>query len=391
MTAGPREWTYDEVCDALERAVPHEVVVHAATSGSTGTPKVARLTAGALTASARSTLTVLGGPGQWLLSTPATHIAGIQVLVRSALAGIPPVTVGPGGFTSARFSSAAARLTGTRRYTSLVPTQVARLLADDEGRAALARFDAVLVGGAAVPDTLRAAGRSAGTRIVATYGMSETAGGCVYDGRPLPGARMRIGDADPAGVGVIELGGPMLASGYVDRPEQTALAFGTDPDGSRWFRTDDLGRIDEGCSPSSVDATTSSTPGGSRSRRMSSRPRWPRRCRTWRAAASSSRSPMNAGARRSPSSSRATPCPRSGTSARPCARSCPPPPSRPGSSGSMPSPSSDPASPTGGRCGHGSSTGRRRDGSRARTRAPDPPRRERRRRARTPRWPRGGG
>ena len=246
MTAGPREWTYDEVCDALERAVPHEVVVHAATSGSTGTPKVARLTAGALTASARSTLTVLGGPGQWLLSTPATHIAGIQVLVRSALAGIPPVTVGPGGFTSARFSSAAARLTAPRRYTSLVPTQVARLLADDEGRAALARFDAVLVGGAAVPDTLRTAGRSAGTRIVATYGMSETAGGCVYDGRPLPGARMRIGDADPAGVGVIELGGPMLASGYVDRPEQTALAFGTDPDGSRWFRTDDLGRIDEG-------------------------------------------------------------------------------------------------------------------------------------------------
>lgn len=246
MTPGPREWTYDEVCDALDRAAPHEVVVHVGTSGSTGTPKVARLTAGALTASARGTVEVIGGPGQWLLATPATHIAGIQVLVRSALAGIPPVTLDPGGFTSARFSSAASRLVGAPCYTSLVPTQVARLLEDAEGRAALARFDAVLVGGAAVPDTLRAAARSAGARVIATYGMSESAGGCVYDGRPLPGARVRVLDADEHGVGVIELSGPMLALGYAEGPEQTARAFRTAPDGSRWFRTDDLGRIDEG-------------------------------------------------------------------------------------------------------------------------------------------------
>jgi len=242
----PHEWTYDEVCDALACAQPDEVVVQVGTSGSTGTPKVACLTGRALTASAKSTLEVLGGPGQWLLATPATHIAGIQVLVRSALADLRPVAMAPGGFTPARFVAAAAELTQDRRYTSLVPAQLSRLLGDDEGRAALARFDAVLVGGAAVPEGLRAAARAAGVHIVPTYGMSETAGGCVYDGRPLPVTRMRIADPDGHGVGTIELGGVTLALGYADRPHQSGMAFRTEADGTRWFRTDDLGRIDHG-------------------------------------------------------------------------------------------------------------------------------------------------
>ena len=242
----PHEWSYDEVCVALDAADPHHVVVRVGTSGSTGSPKVASLTAAALTASARSTLEVLGGPGQWLLATPATHIAGIQVLVRSALAGIRPVTLPPGGFTAHRFAEATAALAHTRRYTALVPAQVARLLFEDEGRRALARFDTVLVGGAAVSDELRAQARAAGAHIVATYGMSETAGGCVYDGRPLPVARVRVADPDEQGVGVVEISGTMLASGYADRPEQTRAAFCTGADGTRWFRTDDLGRIDDG-------------------------------------------------------------------------------------------------------------------------------------------------
>ncbi len=68
--------------------------------------------------------------------------------------------------------------------------------------------------------------------MVSTYGMSETAGGCVYDGVPLAGVRVEIGsDAR------IRLGGPTLADGYLGRPDATADAFG---DG--WFRTGDLGR-----------------------------------------------------------------------------------------------------------------------------------------------------
>ncbi len=241
-------WTYHEIRDALAHSPIHpgEAMVFVGTSGSTGVPKAARLSARALTASARSTLEILGGPGQWLLATPTTHIAGIQVLVRSAIVGIEPVTLDPGRFTPAGFAAAAARLTHDRRYAALVPTQVARLLADDRGRTALASLTAVLVGGAAVPARLRDAATEAGTRIIATYGMSETAGGCVYDGRPLPVSRMRIADPDADGVGIIELGGETLAEGYAHNPSLTKAAFRTDPDGSRWFRTDDYGSIEDG-------------------------------------------------------------------------------------------------------------------------------------------------
>lgn len=244
----PHAWTYREVCEALARpaARPGEAMVHVGTSGSTGTPKVALLTARALTASARSTLEVLGGPGQWLLATPTTHIAGIQVLVRSALAGVEPVALESGPFTAERFAAAAARLDHERRYASLVPTQVLRLLDDDRGRAALEGLTAVLVGGAAVPMSLRRAAADAGAVVVATYGMSETAGGCVYDGRPLPVSRMRISGPDADGVGVVELAGETLAQGYAGRPDLTEVAFPVDADGTRWFRTDDLGRISDG-------------------------------------------------------------------------------------------------------------------------------------------------
>lgn len=241
----PHAWSYDELAGILASASAETVVIEVGTSGSTGIPKVACLTAGAITASARATLDVVGGPGQWVLATPTTHIAGIQVLVRSVLAETRPVTA-EGRFTVESFASAAARLDHVRRYTALVPTQVRRLLERPQGRSALASLDTVLVGGAAVPAALRAEAEAAGAHLVATYGMSETAGGCVYDGRPLPVTRMRIADPDAHGVGVIELSGATLALGYADRPAQSATAFRTEPDGSRWFRTDDLGRIDDG-------------------------------------------------------------------------------------------------------------------------------------------------
>jgi O-succinylbenzoic acid--CoA ligase len=158
-------------------------------------------------------------------------------------------------FTAAGFAAAATDLAdrharGSRTYVSLVPTQLHRLVtaADDgdgAGLDALARFDAVLVGGAAAPAPLLARARAAGVRVVTTYGMSETSGGCVYDGVPLSGVRVRLADAEP-GTGVVELSGPTLAEGYVGDPGATVAAFRTDPDGTRWFRTSDLGRLDDG-------------------------------------------------------------------------------------------------------------------------------------------------
>jgi O-succinylbenzoic acid--CoA ligase len=223
-------------------AVPDEgTALVVGTSGSTGTPKLAMLPSTALAASAAATHDRLGGPGAWLLAMPPHHIAGVQVLLRCVAAGTEPGFVDlADGFTADAFTRAAADLQGDRRYTALVPTQLVRLLADHGATAALAGFDGVLVGGAASPPALLAQARDAGVRVVTTYGMSETCGGCVYDGVPLDGTTVR---ADPDGR--ILLGGPTLATGYLGRPDLTAQTFTTDPEGVRWFRTDDVGHRDD--------------------------------------------------------------------------------------------------------------------------------------------------
>ncbi|MHA6805964.1 o-succinylbenzoate--CoA ligase [Salinifilum ghardaiensis] len=207
------------------------------TSGSTGTPKGVLLPASALRASADATHRALGGPGHWLLAMPAQHIAGIQVLVRALRAGTAPHAVDTAdGFRTERFTAAARAVPDDApRYTALVPTQLGRLLDDDAGCAALRGFDAVLLGGAATPAHLLQRAAQAGVHVVTTYGMSETAGGCVYGGSPLDVAQVAVDADEPAGPGPVRLGGPMLARGYRDRPEHPAFAGG-------WFRTGDLGR-----------------------------------------------------------------------------------------------------------------------------------------------------
>ncbi|WP_153397956.1 o-succinylbenzoate--CoA ligase [Ornithinicoccus halotolerans] len=215
------------------------------TSGSTGEPKPVVLDAAALTASATATTDRLGGPGQWVLALPTDRVAGWQVLVRSVLAGTAPVLVpvpaprhaAGHGFAAGPFAEAVAKLAGPRRYTSLVPTQVHRLLADAVGREALAALDGVLVGGAALPRALAERARAAGVRLVTTYGMTETAGGCVYDGEPLPGVAARTDES-----GRLWLSGPVLARGYLDRPELTHRRFPWEA-GRRWFLTDDAGTV----------------------------------------------------------------------------------------------------------------------------------------------------
>lgn len=211
------------------------------TSGSTGRPKVVELGAEALRASAVATATRLGGPARWLLALPVAHVAGWQVLVRSVVAGTEPVVLDLAErFTPAGFAAATGRLGTARACTALVPTQLHRLLEDPAGRAALTRFAAVLVGGAAASPALLERARAAGTNVVTTYGMTETAGGCVYDGRPLDGVRVAVEDD-----GRVRLGGPVLARGYRGGGSATREAFTEDRDG-RWFRTADTGRIDDG-------------------------------------------------------------------------------------------------------------------------------------------------
>lgn len=207
------------------------------TSGSTGTPKGALLSPANLVSSADATHRVLGGEGQWLLALPAHHIAGIQVLVRSLVAGIDPLCLDLSeGFDVPAFAAAARELkdTGDRIYTSLTPMQLAKAMDSLAGIEALRLFDTILVGGAALNPQIRRAAQQLQIHTVATYGSSETAGGCVYDGHPIPGARVRIED------GRIHLGGPMIAHGYRNHTDHEAFA---EPG---WFATSDGGRLDDG-------------------------------------------------------------------------------------------------------------------------------------------------
>jgi O-succinylbenzoic acid--CoA ligase len=198
-----------------------------ATSGSTGSPKGVELPAAALVASATASLRRLGArPGErWLCCLPPSHVSGLQVLVRSLLSESEPLI-------HERFSPGEVARSGAD-HVSLVPTQLRRMV--DVG-ADLSRFRTILLGGAPAPPGLLAAARESGARPVTTYGMSETCGGCVYDGVPLDGVDMKVG-AD----GRVRLAGPVLFSGYRLRPALTAAAL----DGG-WYVTSDIGVLDQG-------------------------------------------------------------------------------------------------------------------------------------------------
>jgi O-succinylbenzoic acid--CoA ligase len=219
----------------VDEEIDDDVALVVMTSGTTGVPKGALLTAAALTASATATHARLGGPGRWLLALPPYHIAGVQVLVRSVLAGTTPVGLDvSAGFDVAELPSAVKKLGTGRRYVSLVAAQLAKALADPAATAALAELDAVLIGGGPAPRPVLDAAAAAGIPVVRTYGMSETAGGCVYDGVPLDGVRLRI-DAG----GRIVIGGATLAKGYRNPVDPDPFA---EPG---WFHTDDVGTMDD--------------------------------------------------------------------------------------------------------------------------------------------------
>lgn len=229
--------------------VPRQVALVVETSGSSGPPKRVALSASALVASASASLAEFGGPGRWLLCLPTHYIAGVQVLVRSLVAEATPVLLPSGHFEADAFFALARTMPASeRRYASLVPVQLARLLdaaeQDVAAATALRSYDALVVGGQAIPVALCERATALGVRIRLSYGSSETAGGCVYDGVPLRDVRMRVEE------GQLLLGGPTLAEGYVTADGaidhlRTASVF-TVIDGERWYRTGDAGSITEG-------------------------------------------------------------------------------------------------------------------------------------------------
>ncbi|MFC0439468.1 o-succinylbenzoate--CoA ligase [Kutzneria buriramensis] len=215
----------------VDRPVDDRVALVIGTSGSTGAPKGALLASDAIKASATATHARLGGPGTWLLAMSVRYIGGLQVLIRSLLAGTRPAVADltdgfrPEEFTKAAFAALEAP---GRHYTALVPTQLTRLMTGD-ALEALRGFDAIVMGGAAMPEALRQRARDEGVNAIPSYGMSETASGCVYDGVPLDGVSIRLTD------GRIDIRGPVLADGYRGFDGESPFVDG-------WFLTSDLGR-----------------------------------------------------------------------------------------------------------------------------------------------------
>lgn len=234
--------------DGAPENVADGIAAVIATSGSSGIPKRVALSGEALRASAEATAARIGS-GRWLLALPAGYVAGLQVIVRSILAGTRPAVI-DGRFSPASFAEATLAMmrpsSGTGipdLYTSLVPAQIATLLdaADDTAvRAALTAYRAILVGGQSLPEPLRERAADLRVRVVRTYGSTETSGGCVYDGVPLDTVGVRTVD------GELRIAGPMLAEGYLGDASLTTRTFVRDEHGIRWYRTGDLGLVEDG-------------------------------------------------------------------------------------------------------------------------------------------------
>lgn len=277
--------------EGVEAEEPIALVV--GTSGSTGTPKRTALTARALAASAAATENFFDSnsdaASQWLLALPAHYIAGAQVLARSVLAGTTPViarsVTDPVHFSPEVFLQAVERMSSARRFISLVPTQLHKLLESADANPslgaeiheALGSFTGILLGGAPASADLLAASAALGLNTVTTYGSAETAGGCVYSGSVLPGVRVELMpeegmpavpdiEGKPTQVGRIWISGAHLASGYIGDAARTAKHFFTAADGTRWYRTDDYGLLSPTHDPDSTANDPDSAAHGSEPR-----------------------------------------------------------------------------------------------------------------------------
>ncbi len=208
------------------------VAVVVTTSGSTGTPKPVSLSAPALLAGAEMTRNRYGS-FTWTCVLPTEYVAGLMVLVRGLLDR--PITGGEGViFASSHLSD--LRLDKGANAISIVPTQLVKALDDASITRSLTRYDLVLVGGAPLNDETLERAQSAHIPVVQTYGMSETCGGVIYDGYPLPGVKVQIGDS-----GRISLSTPSAFSGYRGLPAETAKVL----NGSTVI-TNDRGEIVDG-------------------------------------------------------------------------------------------------------------------------------------------------
>jgi len=208
------------------KSLAKELALVIGTSGSTGSIKEVAFSRQALVSSAQASNSFIGATSgsQWSLLLPINHIAGVNVILRSMELGTLPLDLRnfEGEYPHADF-------------TSIVPTQLFRALKSDERLLRhLKSAKTVLVGGASLAQSLREHARAEGINIVETYGMTETCGGCVYDGQALNGVEIAISDQ-----GVIKIRGAVMASDYLNSSNIFKIQDG-------WFTTNDLGELKDG-------------------------------------------------------------------------------------------------------------------------------------------------
>ncbi len=213
------------------------------TSGSSGgRPHLVCLSAQALMSSAAATHERLGGAGRWIVALPVHHIAGLQLLVRSHHAKLPLIIPEEWPYVSPQDLARAVERTKaldprTPTYTSVVTAQLEAILQSDIATLeSVQKFDAILVGGGPISRDLLERSRAGGLHVIPTYGMTETCGGCVYDGIPLPNTRLTTDDD-----GRVLIASSALMEGYLDEESP----WTTIPSGELALATSDLGRIDE--------------------------------------------------------------------------------------------------------------------------------------------------
>lgn len=218
---------------AVER-LPAGLAAVVATSGTTGTSKLVALSRDALLSAAGATQARFGSL-RWTCALPTNYIAGLMTLVRAHIADLPPRLAAP----DLSDLSAVDEPSGI----SLVATQLYRAIANPATRRLLRGYELIMVGGSSVSAGLLERARDAGLAVTLSYGMTETCGGCVYDGVPLAGVDVTLSGEPglPTGEGRILVGGPTLFDGYLDAKGKLLPRNPSEP-----FRTSDRGRWEGG-------------------------------------------------------------------------------------------------------------------------------------------------
>ena len=236
--------------NAIDVSIPCEIDsgLIVCTSGSTGNPKAVEISSQALIEATKLVNSKFDEPASWLLAINPAFIGGAMVIAR-AIAQKQKWEYGlddDGKFSPEIFAGIAQTFIAKngRVRTSLVAAQLSALIAQDQTEL-LTKFDAILVGGGQISPEIYNKLKNQGVNLIRTYGMTETCGGVVWDGKVLENVKIRIENPANGGAGRISINSPSNATCYHGNSEGiTQLNQITFNNG--WVLTQDIGTYENG-------------------------------------------------------------------------------------------------------------------------------------------------